>query len=146
MATFKHILAATDLSDASRGAVELACAMARECGATLTVLHVCEVPGYTATGPIPFDLAAPIAADAEKQLDALLERVRASCPDATGVVKIGTAPEQILAVAADVRAELVVVGTHGRRGFAHAMIGSVAERVVRQSSVPVLTVRARRAG
>jgi nucleotide-binding universal stress UspA family protein len=146
MATFKHILAATDFSEASRDAVELARAMACECGAALTLVHVCEVPGYARTGPIPYDVAAPAAARAEAQLDALVERVRGACPGAGGIVKIGSAPEQILAVAGDVRADLVVLGTHGRRGLAHAMVGSVAERVVRSSPVPVLTVRSRRAG
>jgi nucleotide-binding universal stress UspA family protein len=117
--------------------------MAREGGAALTVVHVCEVPGYDETGPIPYDVATPIVAGAERELDGVMRRVRASCPDATGVVKIGAPPAEILALAADVRADLVVLGTHGRRGFAHAMMGSVAERIVRLAPVPVLTVRSR---
>jgi nucleotide-binding universal stress UspA family protein len=141
MATFEHILAATDFSDASRPAIRLAGAMARESGAALTVVHVCEVPGYAATGPIPYDVATPIAAAAEAQLEALMAQVRSFCPGATGVVKIGSAPDEILAVAGEVRADLVVLGTHGRRGVAHAVMGSVAERLVRLSPIPVLTVR-----
>jgi nucleotide-binding universal stress UspA family protein len=144
MATFRHILAATDFSATSRAAVELARAMASESDAALTVVHVCEVPGYSETGPIPYDVATPVALRAEEQLEPLMTHVRSACPRASGVVKIGSAAEQILAVAADVRADLVVLGTHGRRGFVHAVMGSVAERVVRLSPVPVLTVRSPR--
>jgi nucleotide-binding universal stress UspA family protein len=145
MPTFKHILAATDFSEASHGAVELARAMACECGAALTVVHVCEVPGYSMTRPFSYGLAAPLVARAQGELDALMKHVRTACPAADGLVKMGAAAEEILAVAGDVRADLVVLGTHGRRGFAHAVIGSVAERVVRLSPVPVLTLRSRRA-
>lgn len=145
MATFKHIVAATDFSEASRDALELARALAAETGAELTVVHVCEVPGYSETGPIAYDLVTPIAARAQEQMDALMDHVGRACPGARGLVKIGVAWEQLLGVAADVHADLLVMGTHGRRGFAHAVMGSVAERVVRLSPVPVLTVRSRRA-
>jgi len=145
MATFKHIVAATDFSEASRAALELARSVASESGADLTIVHVCEVPGYSGTGPIAYDLVTPIATQAQVQLDALLDHVRQACPRATGLVKVGAPAEQILAVAGDARADLVVMGTHGRRGLAHAVMGSVAERVVRLSPVPVLTVRSRRA-
>ena len=60
-----------------------------------------------------------------------------------GFVRLGAPWEEILSVATERGADLVVVGTHGRRGFAHALMGSVAERVVRLSTIPVLTVRSR---
>lgn len=146
MATFKRILAATDFGDASRRAIELATALAGECGADLTLLHVCEVHGYSQTGPIPYDLLTPVAEQAQARLDELLGAVRETCPRARSRVKVGVAWEQILAVAAELRADLVVMGTHGRRGLSHALVGSVAEHVVRLSPVAVLTVRARGAG
>jgi nucleotide-binding universal stress UspA family protein len=59
-----------------------------------------------------------------------------------GVFKVGSPFEQILAVAAQEGCDLVVLGTHGRRGIAHAALGSVAEKVVRLCPVPVLTVHA----
>lgn len=142
MATFKSILAATDFSEASRAAVEMARAMACEAGAALTVVHVCEVPISIKSGPVAYDAATPVVQRAHGQLDEVMAHVRAACcPAATALVRIGDAPEQILAAAGDVRADLIVLGTHGRRGFAHAMMGSVAERVVRLSRVPVLTLR-----
>jgi nucleotide-binding universal stress UspA family protein len=139
MPTFKQILAATDFSEASRAAVELARSMAAECGASLSVVHVCELPG----APVSYERAAPMVERAEEQLAPIMEHVRKACPGASELVKIGAAADQIMATAAEVRADLVVLGTHGRRGFAHAMMGSVAERVVRLSPVPVLTLRAR---
>jgi nucleotide-binding universal stress UspA family protein len=142
MATFKRILAATDFSEASRDALHLAQSLARESSADLIVTHTCEVPTYT-DFVAPFDLITPLADLARSKLDELLLSIRAECPDAKGVIKVGVPWEQILAVATEVGADLIVMGTHGRRGFAHAIIGSVAERIVRLSAIPVLTVRSR---
>jgi nucleotide-binding universal stress UspA family protein len=143
MATFARILAATDFSDASRRALALAAALAREAGAALTVVHVCEVPGYRDEGPIPYDFATPLVANAQARLDEALSALERECPGVKGVLKLGTPWQEILATVPEVRADLVVMGTQGRRGVAHALLGSVAERVLRLSPVPVLTVRAR---
>lgn len=143
MATYDRILAATDFSEASRPALALACAMASDYGAELTIVHVCEVPGFADTGPIPYDVITPLAEAATKRLDALVRSMPHIPPGAKSLVKLGAAWEQILAVAGETRADLIVMGTHGRRGITHAVMGSVAERVVRLSPVPVLTVRSR---
>jgi nucleotide-binding universal stress UspA family protein len=144
MATFERVLVATDFSETSRAAVDLASSIAAECGAALTVLFVCEVPGYAGSGPIPYDTLIPSVEAAQGKLDDILAGVRRTCPDAHGLVKVGAPAQEILATIAETRADLVVLGTHGRRGIAHALLGSVAERVVRLSSVPVLTVRSGR--
>ncbi len=141
MPIFQRIVVATDFSEASSGAVRLACAIAAEASAQLTVLNVCDVPGYVDTGPIPYDLATAFVATAQAHLDALLSPIRKTCPGARALVRIGVPWQEILAVAAESRADLIVIGTHGRRGVAHAVLGSVAEHVVRASPVPVLTVR-----
>jgi nucleotide-binding universal stress UspA family protein len=142
MATFKHVLAATDFSEASGRALEMAVTIARDAGAQLTVAHVAEVPTYTEFAA-PVDLVTPITDLAETRLEELLESLRHVCPGVKGAVRVGAPWEQILAAAAEAGADLVVLGTHGRRGFAHAFMGSVAERVVRLSPIPVLTVRSR---
>jgi nucleotide-binding universal stress UspA family protein len=141
MPTFKHIVAATDFSETSRAAVALARDLSCETGATLTVVHVCEVQGLSRGGPLPYDELAPVAARAQARIEELIASLRRACPGATALVKLGAPAEQILAVAADVRADLIVLGTHGRHGLAHAVLGSVAEKVVRAAPVPVLTVR-----
>jgi len=145
MSVFKHVLVATDLSDASTPAIDLAISIARHGGAALTVVHACELPVFPEGIP-PVDYVTPLTTAAGQRLDDLLVGVRGRCPDAVRVLKVGSPWQEILAAAAEVGADLVVVGTHGRRGLVHAVLGSVAERVVRLSPVPVLTVRSRPAG
>lgn len=142
MFVFKHVLVATDFSEASGLALELAASIARQAGATLTVVHACELPIYPEAIPSA-DLLTPITAAAGKRLDAVVTGLRDRCPGALPLLRVGAAWEEILAAAAEVGADLVVVGTHGRRGLSHAVLGSVAERVVRLSPIPVLTVRGR---
>ncbi len=142
MGTFKRVMAATDFSEASGRALELAVAIARDSEADLVVVNTCEIPAFTDFAA-QVDLVTPLADAAQARLGELLGSIRDVCPGARGVLKVGVAWEQILATAAETKADLIVMGTHGRRGFAHALMGSVAERVVRLSPVPVLTVRSR---
>ena len=145
MARFRHILVATDFSETSEQALEVAVDMARESGCEVTVLHTCEIAPsiYTGQAFATVDLMQPIIELAEKKLGAFMSTVRDRCPRAKGMLQVGVAWEQILAAAAESHADLIVIGTHGRRGIAHAVLGSVAEKVVRFSPVPVLTVRGR---
>jgi len=144
MEVFKHVLVATDFSEASSGAVDLALALAQGMGADLTVMHACEVPPNTDVAL--FDLTTPIVELQRSKLEERMVSIRKICPAAKAVVNMGAPWEQILAAATESRADVIVVGTHGRRGVAHAVIGSVAERVVRHSEIPVLTVRSRPPG
>ncbi len=138
MAVFERILVATDLSEASERALDLAGALARESSAELHVVHVCEIPAYGDPGS-SIDIVTPLMEIAKQKFDALMGSVRTSSPGAKDVLKLGVAWEQILAAAEEVGADVIVLGTHGRRGIAHAILGSVAERVVRLSEIPVLT-------
>lgn len=138
MATFKHVLLATDFTGASQRALEMALALTADCAAMLTVVHTCEVPVYVE--PTVPEALTPLVQRARSKLDDLVGSVQAACPGARGVLKVGVPWEQILAAAAESRADLIVMGTHGRRGIDHAVMGSMAERVVQFSPVPVLTV------
>ena len=82
MATFRHILAATDFSEASARALELARSLAAECGAELTIVYVCEVPGYAEDAPIPSLLAE--AAHKQKQRIRSIRRAQAPIIRVTG--------------------------------------------------------------
>lgn len=144
MAVFKHILVATDFSEASRSALDLALEMARESGASLTVTHTCETPAFGDLA-VPADLLTPVVENARARGEELVRALRGECPSAKVLIRVGVPWEQTLAVAEEVRADLIVLGTHGRRGLAHALIGSVAERVIRLARAPVLTVRSRAA-
>ncbi len=143
MTTFKHLLVPTDFSPSSSAAVALAIDMAIQFNAELTLLHVWELPVY------PYmELmlnAAEITSNLEKAaaecLHKRLTEVQARLPRAQSLLKMGQAWQEIVDAIKESKADLLVMGTHGRRGFEHAIMGSVAEKLVRLSSVPVLTVR-----
>jgi nucleotide-binding universal stress UspA family protein len=140
MGVFKSVLVASDFSEASSAALELAVAVAKANGADLTILHVVELPALPEGMP-PVDLITPMSEAASVKLGALLGAVLTRLPSARQLLAVGSPWEQILDSAGQVGADLIVVGTHGRRGMRHALMGSVAERVVRMAPVPVLTVR-----
>lgn len=140
---FRHLLVATDFSDCSARALELAIELAQQFDAQLTLVHTWEVPnfGYGAALYFPGDLLTPIEQAAQSQLNTTTKEVQGRLPRAKSVLRAGVAWDEIIAAAASSQADLIVIGTHGRRGVSRALLGSVAERVVRLSPVPVLTVR-----
>jgi nucleotide-binding universal stress UspA family protein len=144
MQTLKHILVSTDFSPSSSSAIELAVSLASQLDAELTLLHVWDVPVYPylelTVGTA--DVTASIERAATDCLEAQLKKVQASLPRAKSRLMMGLPWQQILAAAKDGNADLLVMGTHGRRGLEHALMGSVAEKLVRLSTIPVLTVRA----
>lgn len=139
------ILAATDFSLPAAAAVGYAHALAKEVGASLRVIHVCEDP-TTAAGWI--DDSAPMMPEWREQLDqqaqGRLLSLTASLhgvPIATEVVLNRSPARGIVERAIAGGHDLIVIGTHGSRGLAHVVLGSVAERVVRSADCPVLTIR-----
>jgi nucleotide-binding universal stress UspA family protein len=144
-ADWKRILCPIDFSDASRAALETAADLARRQGAQLTLFHAYPVPGYT------FPDGSFVASS--KMLEELAEAARAhleewkgiasslGVPGVEAVTAVGEPAAEIVTHAREKAFDLVVVGTHGRTGLTHALMGSVAERVVRKASCPVLTVR-----
>ncbi len=147
MNNFKHILVATDFSVSSSGAVELAIDMATQFNAELTLLHVWELPVYPYMELMlnAADTTNSVERAAAECLEKKLREVRARLPRAKAVLKMGLSWQQIVEAIKESKADLLVMGTHGRRGFEHAMMGSVAEKLVRLSPVPVLTVRGKAA-
>jgi nucleotide-binding universal stress UspA family protein len=133
------ILHPTDFSSCSEHAFELACALARDYGARLVVLHAVAPPSVVyAEGPVPADFDL-IFEEAKNQLDQL----RAPDPSVHFERRIiqGPAPDTILQAIQDLDADLVVLGTHGRTGLKRLLMGSVAEQVLRKAPCPVLTVK-----
>jgi nucleotide-binding universal stress UspA family protein len=105
--------------------------------------HTCELPAYGYPG-LEFSAAdwlTPIQEYAQRCLDEAVRTLSASGIRTSGSLGLGIPWEQILRAATRVDADVIVIGTHGRRGFSHAFLGSVAERVVRASPIPVLTIR-----
>jgi len=145
---FTRILVPTDFSAPSEAALATAKDLATRFGASLNLVHVLEDPyavaAYSADalGYLPPGIKETWQREAEKHLNALLtpaERVHYKAT--TAVLFSGNAAREIVEYAQDKRIDLIVMGTHGRGGFAHFLLGSVAERVVRTAECPVLTMR-----
>ena len=147
MFAISNILVATDFSDCSEAALNYGRALARQFHARLHVLHVVDmaitggfgIDGYV--GPM-LDMQSTIEESERAQLDALVTADDRESLGAKAVIRAFETPAQ--AIDEYARAEhidLIVIGTHGRRGLSHLVMGSVAEKVVRSASCPVLTVR-----
>jgi len=145
----KTILVPTDFSDCSDRAVAYAAEVAARVSASLVLLHVSPPPpdfGYPLPESAAFQVAEWTKTLRERRDAAMAALTEESKPfDAMVEISLrveeGDAVEAIVKAAADSGADLVVVGSHGRRGLKRAMLGSVAERVVRLSPVPTLVVR-----
>ena len=148
MSQFRRILHASDFSPASRPAFRRALDLARANRARLTLVHVYSsvIPlmgeGY-ATAQVYDRWFADIRADAQRRLKRLVTQARKRGIRATGLVLEGIAHDRIVRAARSTRADLIVLGTHGRTGLGRVFLGSVAARVVTLARCPVLTVRAR---
>jgi nucleotide-binding universal stress UspA family protein len=143
MLTIKKILAPVDFTETSARALDYAVDLASTLGAAVTVVHVYAIPVYSFPDGViitPPDTATHLSETAQKQLDALVSSHKRRQPPISGVLLNGVAWEEIERFAKDRGMDLIVMGTHGRRGFARALLGSVAENVVRTSPVPVLLV------
>ena len=145
-ADWKRICCPIDFSDASRAAMEVAADLARRFGAELVLLHAYPIPGYTF--PDGSVVASPrMMQDLADQAQKHLEEWRADAeklaggPRVTAEKAVGEPAAEILEVARERGADLIVMGTHGRTGLEHALMGSIAERVVRRAHCPVLTER-----
>ena len=148
---YKRILVAVDGSETSIAALDEAIRLARVMGSTLLLLHVCEEAPVMwepeGMGVIPMqDINQAFAEAGRALLKKGQERVAAQGLEAeTKLVEVYGGPigEAISEAAQQGLADLIVVGTHGHRGFAHLLMGSVAEGVCRTASMPVLLVRAK---
>ncbi len=144
-ADWKRICCPIDFSDASRAAMEVASDLARRFGAELVLFHAYPVPGYTF--PDGSVVASPkmlqeLADGAERHLDAWRVDAEALGAGPVETAKVAGEPAgEIVAFARERGVDLLVLGTHGRSGIEHALMGSIAERVVRKAHCPVLTVR-----
>jgi nucleotide-binding universal stress UspA family protein len=143
MTEFKRILVPTDFSESADDALNVAVEISKKYGATITLMHAYEVPLYTYPGvpAVPADYWTPIRNAATHRLEAAVAELVKRSPEAKGMVSQGAPWEQILQAAEETKADLIVMGTHGRRGLKLMVLGSVAEKVVRMSPVPVLTIR-----
>lgn len=136
---FKHLLVPTDFGESAQAALDLAIELAKTYEAKLTLLHVYGVPTVYYPDAVSWPLEE-LGRAAQTSLDSAVAQVRARYNNTQGHVAVGDPREAILKYAKESGADLLIIGTHGRRGIAHLVLGSVAEWLVRTSPLPVLTV------
>ncbi len=137
----RRILFPTDFSDFAARALPYAESLCREFNASLALVHVSEIP--VVLPEFMPDATGAFSSSEETYARDMLEQCAASIPDihVTTHVKIGLPYREIVEMAAQEAADLIVVPTHGHSGFAHLLFGGVAEKIVRLAQCPVLTIR-----
>lgn len=144
MTSIKKILVPTDFSELSLAAVSRAAEFAKQLGAELHLLHVCPLLMYAlAPDMVPDDpeFERKLKAQLAEKLEKTAEGLRADGLSVHTLLVTGNPSHEIADVAAQHGFDMIVIGTHGRTGLARFALGSVAERTVRFSRVPVLTIR-----
>lgn len=152
MKDFRTLLLATDFSDCSQKAREVACQLADKFDAQLHVIHVIHkmavevpdfgmglaFPGYLENIP---ETKKKLSDKAQEQLAKELEENWKASHRATYSIRFGVPDEEIVEYANSNNVDMIVIGTHGRSGLPHILLGSVAERVIHRASCPVVTVK-----
>lgn len=148
MKPIKKIVVGTDFSEATDAVLQMAIANALSHQASIELVHVREPFSYAVTGgDLPTDAQKEIVFNwIDDSLGRLAARVTNAGVSCITTTLDGSAHAQLVSHADKVDADLIVVGTHGRSGIAHAILGSVAERVVQKAHRPVLVVPTQRAG
>jgi nucleotide-binding universal stress UspA family protein len=145
--TAQRLLVPVDCSEDANQALEYAIALARTLGARVILLHVMQSPPW---GGVDMDVTLPHAysqfiqhleAEVTHRMQACLERVTARGLEGEMAVVHGEPFQEILDTAKKQQVDLIIMGTHGRTGLQHVLMGSVAEKVVRLAPCPVLVVR-----
>ncbi|RME73907.1 MAG: universal stress protein [Planctomycetota bacterium] len=138
---FKTLLCAVDFSETSKKSFEYAKVLAQKFDSKIILLHVVE-PLLTGTY-VTFEptLGTQVMNTMEEKAEELLKELKGEDKNIEIKIIHGTAYEEIVEYAKKVKADLIVMGTHGLSGLSHFLIGSVAEKVVRKAGCPVLTVK-----
>jgi nucleotide-binding universal stress UspA family protein len=143
---FKRIVVATDFGAPSERAIDLAIELVKKFDAHLTVVHTLEIPSYSyvTMSYTSADLITPLVDAAVAALEECMGRVRVALPSASSMFRRGDPTKETLDAVGEVHGDVLVVGTHGRRGVTRALLGSVAEKLVRLASVHVVVAKGER--
>jgi len=147
--SWKKILVPHDFSASANHAAAIARDEAKVHGARIVLLHVIDLPYQLQPDAVimPDATGAPVnvkdyaVSSAEAHLNDLCQRLAKDGATASAMVRLGSPVEEINKFAQEEGADVIFMGTHGRTGLKHLLVGSVAERVVRTSNIPVLTIR-----
>ncbi len=137
-----NILVSTDYGESSNAALEYSVALAAKLDAKVSLLHVIGVPAYGVPElglAVTSTMIDTLVKDNQVVLDKLVAKF--TQVKVTPILRTGEPRDQIVQTADEIHAELIIMGTHGRRGVSRALLGSVAESVLRHAHCPVLTIR-----
>jgi nucleotide-binding universal stress UspA family protein len=137
-----NILVPTDFGDVAARALDTAISLARAFDAKITLFHAYALPLSYGYGDLLVWPIEGLEQAARRRLDAAVAAAKARYPRVEGVLDVGVAWERALEAVRARQADLVVMGTHGRQGLERVLLGSVAEKLVRLSPVPVVAVPA----
>lgn len=139
MATpIRKLLVPHDFSDAADAALGYALDLASKLGAEIVVVHAWQLSAYASPSS---DLAKGMEKDLARDLEQVVAKHASAGVPITRELRLGIPYVEICAAAKSTGADMIVMGTTGKTGLEHFLLGSVAERIVRTSTVPVLTVR-----
>ena len=148
MVSYKNILFCTDFSDNARAALGQAIDISKKYGATLHLLHVYQEAGEMAEFEVSSNIrmdwvrvAHLMGTEMEKKLEALCQEVRREISSCQARMLRGRAYAEIVRYAREAQIDLIVMGSHGLTGWEHALFGSTADRVLRESPCHVLIVK-----
>ena len=144
MKHIEHIVVGTDFSEIGERAVDETVDLAAQVGAVVTLVHAYELPMYSFPDGVVVtsaEAADKMTSNLLRRLEATVDRIKSRGVVVKSLLRMGPAWEELNAVAAELGADLIVVGSHGRRGFSRLVLGSVAERMVRTATRPLLVLR-----
>jgi nucleotide-binding universal stress UspA family protein len=147
-----RILVPVDFSDCSRAAIDWAAELANRFDSQIDVLHVVEAVQFVFTPDVPFalepalDLEAFESGAGGREMKRILQTLEDAGATARGRLSVGEPGHTILTIAGEEDYDLIVMGTHGRRGVSRLLHGRTAAAVVKSAPCPVLTIRATTAG
>lgn len=142
----KLILVPIDFSANAEQALDYACELASKLGSTVRLVHAFASPPSGLRVALKEDVLQNLVNEHREALGKLAEARRTTASFGEPIVEVGDPRDAIVETAERLGADLIVMGTQGRRGLSRVMMGSVAEDVIRQASCPVLAVRAKREG
>lgn len=141
---FNLILCAVDFSDTSDQAFDYSVALARKLGAQIKVVHVYQIPAAALPDGVldaPVDYEDNLQDQLQVRLEKYVDDKAIEDIEIMAYVCQGIPYIEINEMAMETNADMIVIGTHGRTGLSHMLMGSVAERVVRTAEVPVISIR-----
>jgi nucleotide-binding universal stress UspA family protein len=144
MKEFKKILFPIDFSESTPKILPYVLSMSQNFGGTVYLLYVVRDLKYLTSFHVPHPsldlIEKEIAENSSKMMDKVCEEDLQGCPRFVKKILVGDAASEIIRYAQEEKVDLIIMGTHGRKGLEKALFGSVAEKVVKNSPVPVLTI------